>query len=92
LEAAAYRRLLLRLLALPIVALGLLALTLVYGIQQMQRSERRVGRSDQVLAHANQVVKLMVDEETGIRGFLLTRDPIFLNPTGKPINSSNQSS
>jgi PAS domain S-box-containing protein len=80
LEVAAYRRLLLRLLALPIVALGLLALTLVYGIQQMQRSERRVDRSDQVIAHANQVVKLMVDEETGIRGFLLTRDPIFLQP------------
>jgi PAS domain S-box-containing protein len=48
--------------------------------QQMQRSERRVDRSDQVIAHANQVVKLMVDEETGIRGFLLTRDPIFLQP------------
>jgi PAS domain S-box-containing protein len=80
LEAAAYRRLLLRLLALPIVALGLLALTLVYGIQQMQRSERRVDRSDQVIAHANQVVKLMVDEETGLRGFLLTRDPTFLQP------------
>ena len=80
LEAAAYRRLLLRLLALPIVALGLLALTLVYGIQHMERSERRVDRSDQVIAHANQLVKLMVDEETGIRGFLLTRNPIFLQP------------
>ncbi len=80
LEVAAYRRLLLRLLALPIVALGLLALTLAYGIQQMQRSERRVDHSDRVIAHANQVVKLMVDEETGIRGFLITRDPIFLQP------------
>jgi PAS domain S-box-containing protein len=72
--------LLLRLLALPIIALGLLALTLVYGIQQMQRSERRVDHSDRVIAHANQVVKLMVDEETGIRGYLITRDPIFLQP------------
>ena len=80
LEAAAYRRLLLRLLALPIIALGLLALTLAYGIQQMQRSARRVDRSDQVIAHANKLVKLMVDEETGLRGFLITRDPIFLQP------------
>jgi PAS domain S-box-containing protein len=80
LEAAAYRRLLFRLLALPIIALGLLALTLAYGIQQMQRSARRVDRSDQVIAHANKLVKLMVDEETGLRGFLITRDPVFLQP------------
>jgi PAS domain S-box-containing protein len=80
LEAAAYRRLLFRLLALPIVALGLLALTLAYGIQQMQRSARRVDHSDRVIAQANELVKLMVDEETGLRGFLITRDPIFLQP------------
>ncbi len=79
-EVAAYRRLLLRLLALPIVALGLLALTLAYGIQQMQRSARRVDHSDRVIAHANNLVKLMVDDETGLRGFLITHDPIFLQP------------
>ena len=79
-EVAAYRRLLLRLLALPIVALGLLALTLAYGIQQMQRSARRVDHSDRVIAQANELVKLMVDEETGLRGFLITRNPIFLQP------------
>jgi PAS domain S-box-containing protein len=80
LEAAAYRRLLLRLLALPIVALGLLALTLAYGIRQMERGARRVDHSDRVIAQANKLVKLMVDEETGLRGFLLTRDPTFLQP------------
>jgi PAS domain S-box-containing protein len=80
LEAAAYRRLLFRLLALPIVALGLLALTLAYGIHQMQVSARRVDYSDRVIAQANALVKLMVDEETGLRGFLITRDPIFLQP------------
>jgi PAS domain S-box-containing protein len=80
LEAAAYRRLLVRLLALPIVALALLALTLAFGFRQVQRSARRVDRSDQVIAHANNLVKLMVDEETGLRGFLLTRDRTFLQP------------
>jgi PAS domain S-box-containing protein len=80
LESAAYRRLLVRLLALPIVALALLALTLVYGFRQVQRNARRVDRSDQVIAHANNLIKLMVDEETGLRGFLLTHDPTFLQP------------
>jgi PAS domain S-box-containing protein len=83
LEAAAYRRLLLRLLALPIVALALLALTLAYGFQQVQRSARRVDHSDRVIAHANNLVKLMVDEETGLRGFLLTHDSTFLEPYQK---------
>jgi PAS domain S-box-containing protein len=80
LEVTAYRRLLLRLVALPIVALALLAITLAYGFREVQQSDRRVDRSDQVIARANNLVKLMVDEETGLRGFLLTRDPIFLEP------------
>jgi PAS domain S-box-containing protein len=80
LQAAAYRRLLLRLLALPIVALGLLALTLAYGIQQVQLAARRVDHHDQVIAHANNLVKLIIDQETGLRGFLLTRDRTFLQP------------
>jgi PAS domain S-box-containing protein len=83
LEAAAYRRLLLRLVVLPLVALSLLALTVAYGFQQVQLSARRVDHSDRVIAHANNLVKLMVDEETGIRGFLLTRDATFLEPFQK---------
>jgi PAS domain S-box-containing protein len=80
LEAAAYRRLLVRVLALPIFTVALLALTLVYGFRQVQRNARRVDRSDQVIAHANNLIKLMVDEETGLRGFLLTHDTTFLQP------------
>jgi PAS domain S-box-containing protein len=83
LEEAAYRRLLLRLVALPIIALALLAVTLAYGFQKVQQSARRVDHSDQVIAHANNLVKLMVDEETGLRGFLLTHDPVFLEPLHK---------
>src|ERR1700761_544844 len=80
LEAAAYRRLLIRLIALPIAALALLALTLAFGFRLVQRSARRVDRADQVIAHANNLIKLMVDEETGLRGFLITHDADFLTP------------
>jgi PAS domain S-box-containing protein len=80
LETAAYRRLLFRLLALPIVAVALLASILVFGFRQVQRGARRVDRADQVIAHANNLIKLIVDEETGLRGFMLTRDPVFLEP------------
>ena len=80
LETAAYRRLLVRVLALPIIALALLGLTLVFGFRQVQRSARRVDHSDRVIAGINNLVRLMVDEETGLRGFLLTHDTRFLQP------------
>jgi PAS domain S-box-containing protein len=83
LDTAAYRRLLVRLLALPILALALLALITAYGFRQAQQSARRVDRADQVIAHANNLVKLMVDEETGLRGYLLTGDRLFLEPYHK---------
>ena len=79
-ETAAYRRLLVRVLALPIIALALLALTLVFGFREVQRSARRVDHSDRVIAGINNLVKFMVDQETGLRGFLLTRDTRFLQP------------
>ena len=63
LQTAAYRSLLLRLVVMPLVALGLLALTVAYGFRQVQRSARRVDHSDRVIAHANNLVKLMVDSD-----------------------------
>ncbi|HEX3373818.1 MAG TPA: ATP-binding protein [Edaphobacter sp.] len=70
----------LRLLALPIAALTVLALILGYGLEHIQASASAVDRADVVILHANRLIKLMVDEETGLRGFLLTRDPVFLQP------------
>ena len=79
-EAAAYRRLLLRLLAIPVVALALLAGLVAYGFDQVQRSARRVDRADQIIAEASKLLRLMIDQETGLRGFLLTHDPRLLQP------------
>jgi PAS domain S-box-containing protein len=39
-----------------------------------------VDRADVVILHANRLIKLMVDEETGLRGFVLSRNPVFLQP------------
>ena len=75
-----YNKLLIRLLGLPVAALAVLALVLGYGFQRVEQSAREVDRSDRIIAHANRLMKLMVDEETGVRGFLLTRDPGFLQP------------
>jgi PAS domain S-box-containing protein len=71
---------LLRLLALPIAALTVLALILGYGLQRIQESASTVDRADVVILHGNRLIKLIVDEETGLRGFLLSRNPVFLQP------------
>jgi len=79
-EPRLYSRLLLRLLALPIAALTVFALILGYGLQRIQESASTVDRADVVILHGNRLIKLMVDEETGLRGFLLSRNPVFLQP------------
>jgi PAS domain S-box-containing protein len=75
-----YNRLLVRLLALPVLSLAILALLLGFGLQDVQRSARLVDHSDLIVGHANHLMKLILDEETGLRGYLLTRDPVFLQP------------
>jgi CHASE3 domain sensor protein len=46
-----------------------------------QRSSAELARhSQEVLAAANRVERLLVDIETGTRGYLLTRDGRFLQP------------
>jgi PAS domain S-box-containing protein len=65
---------------LPIAALTVLAIILGYGLQRIQQSASAVDRADVVILHANRLIKLMVDEETGLRGFLLSRNPAFLEP------------
>jgi PAS domain S-box-containing protein len=80
LEPRLYNRLLVRLIALPIAALAVLALILGYGLQRLQTSANSLDHSDLIVARANGLMKLMVDEETGVRGYLLARNPVFLQP------------
>ncbi|NYF51692.1 ATP-binding protein [Tunturiibacter gelidoferens] len=79
-ESRLYNRLLFRLLALPVAALAFLALILGYGLQRVEESAKAIDRADVVILHGNRLTKLILDEETGLRGFLLTRNPVFLQP------------
>jgi PAS domain S-box-containing protein len=80
LEPRLYSRLLFRLLVLPVAALAALALILGYGLRRVQESANAVDRADVVILHANRLIKLIIDEETGLRGYLLVRNPAFLQP------------
>jgi CHASE3 domain sensor protein len=69
-----------RLIILPIAVSVVLCLVLTYGLHSVERKSLAVDQADLVIAHSNNLIKLMVDEETGLRGFLLTKNPVFLQP------------
>jgi signal transduction histidine kinase len=69
------------------VASGLLALivgaafvVLLVSVADLRTTERRARHSEEVLAAANQLERLVVDLETGQRGFVVTGKEHFLEP------------
>ncbi len=67
-------------LAAPVVLL--LTLGAVLGIQLIRMSEDAawVDHTDEVIAVANDAMKQVIDQETGLRGYLITGDRVFLEP------------
>ncbi len=75
-------------LALPVALLLVVGFVLGYQILALQEQARWVDRSDNILARTFRLQKRILDYETGIRGFLLTEDPRFLDPlAGQPVPS-----
>lgn len=79
-DTRTYDRVLLRLLLLPLVGLVVLALGLGYSLHRVEKSAARVDHTDKIIARTNRLIGLMVDEETGVRGYFLTHDASFLQP------------
>jgi PAS domain S-box-containing protein len=65
---------------LPIVALLLLAFILIWQIRGSDVTVGQIEQTDQRIALARLVESLVVDEETGLRGYQVTADPRFLQP------------
>ena len=81
-----FRKLLSRNISLPL-GLGLIsAVFFVSLISYLLSTIQWVQHTDRVINNANDAVKLTVDLETGMRGFLLSGDEHFLDPyeTAKP--------
>jgi PAS domain S-box-containing protein len=65
---------------LPIVALLVLAFILIWQIRGSNMTVGLIEQSDQRIALARFIESLVVDEETGLRGYQVTADPRFLQP------------
>jgi signal transduction histidine kinase/CheY-like chemotaxis protein/CHASE3 domain sensor protein len=51
-----------------------------YSIQKLISNSRLVNHTNQVLIEAENIISYMKDAETGQRGYLVTLDPLFLQP------------
>ncbi len=67
-------------MAIPIVLLVLLGVILGRQIVQMSDDSHWVDHSDRVVGAASDTLKQILDQETGLRGYLITEDRAFLEP------------
>ncbi len=77
---ARFARLLRYSIFLPVSLLAALASTLVWQVHGLLEAADRVDRSDLTIARANHCLRLLIDMETGLRGYLLTGNREFLEP------------
>lgn len=78
-----FRQLVRRNIALPL-AIGLVSAAFFIGlIFYLMSVQKWVDHTDEVISSANQTIKLTIDLETSLRGFLITGDDNFLAPYEK---------
>jgi PAS domain S-box-containing protein len=79
-DERSFQRLLRRTVLIPVVLLVLLAVTLLVEILTLTSSLKWVDHAEQVISNSRQLMRYMVDMETGVRGYHLTGDKSFLEP------------
>jgi len=79
-QQSRFRKLLASVLAGPIILLLVLAATFLVLIRWMNAEAAWVDHTDQVIAAAERTQGLLIDMETGARGYLLTDNKAFLAP------------
>ncbi|HXG65548.1 MAG TPA: ATP-binding protein [Blastocatellia bacterium] len=75
-----FKRRLLGAVALPLLLMAVLAGVLLWQINRLLSVTYLVDHSGMVVAEAHQAQELLVSMETGLRGYLLTGNPIFFDP------------
>lgn len=74
--------------SLPLVLTSILAATFIGLIFYLVSVVRSVDHVNQVVAQAHETLQVIVDSETGMRGFLLTGAEEFLEPYNNSIRST----
>ncbi len=75
-----FRRQILRLILVPLLVTFLIAGVLELQVHRLTNAQDWVDHTDVVLSQARLLMRYIIDQETGLRGYLLTRDDHFLQP------------
>jgi PAS domain S-box-containing protein len=78
-----FKQILLQVFLLPVVALLLMAFALYSDMRSGANTVNQIVQYDARIAQATLVYKLVIDEETGLRGYQTTSDARFLEPYNK---------
>ena len=79
-KSVRFDRILRQVLIVPLLALILAAAALYYQMHLANGTVAQVQGADERIRQTNNILKLILDEETGLRAYQLTRDPVFLQP------------
>lgn len=79
-SAADFRRTLVRAIVLPLLLTGALSGVFFWQIYRLLSAAGWVEHTDEVIAQAHEAQKLLIDMETGVRGYLITANRDFLEP------------
>src|SRR5262249_39277907 len=66
--------------ALPVICLLVVLVLFSAASRREREAERWAFHAQQVRLEATRLLGLLVDAETGLRGFIITRNPAFLEP------------
>ena len=79
-DEQSFKRLLRRTVAVPVALLVLLAVLLTVEILSLTSALRWVDHAEEVIANSRQLMRYMIEMETGLRGYYLTGNRRFLEP------------
>src|SRR5688500_4990858 len=79
-ETALFRRTLARAIALPVFLLIMLVLIFLWQLNSLLDAADWVDHADQVIAQTHTIQTLLIDQETGLRGYVITGEQDFLEP------------
>ena len=75
-----FNRILLQTLLVPVVALAVVAGILALQVRSAHTTVTRIQAADNTISATTRAQTLIVDQETGLRGYQITSDPAFLEP------------
>ena len=80
-----FNRIVLQVLIFPVLALVIVAGSLYWQISSSTGTVDRIQDSDEAIAQTNLLGRLIIDEESGLRGYVATGDERFLDPYNKAV-------